>query len=111
MSTYQEPGLASHSSNMVAPREFTGTDEGGWTVVCSKNTLHKMRKIQKKKDRKNIKPPKVSQFFFDDSSSASSSKFSTVKSGTSWSYVLKKALKIDSTKPKKQKSFPRDAWA
>ena len=62
MSTYKESGLASLSSNMVAPREFsTGNDEDDWTVVHSKKTLRKMRKIQQKKDRENTNPPKSPQ--------------------------------------------------
>ena len=105
MSTYKESGLASLSSNMVAPCEFsTGNDEGDWTVVHSKKTLRKMRKIQQKKDRENANPPKSPQFLFYDSPSASSSDISTVKSGTSWSDVLKRALKIGTTVPQDKES-------
>ena len=46
-----ETGLASHSSIMVAPREFArGCEDGeGWIKVSSKKTLRKNKGIHKKK--------------------------------------------------------------
>ena len=84
MSTNKEHGLASHSSNMVAPREFTTEDNGEWTVVQSKRALRKIRKLKKIKDLEASKKNKIPKSFFNDSSSDSSISLSTVKSGTSW---------------------------
>ena len=50
MSTNKDHGLASHSSNMVAPREFTTEDNGEWTVVQSKRALRRIWKLKKIKD-------------------------------------------------------------
>ena len=58
MKTEVEKGLASHSSNMVAPRDCHREPEDGWTVVMSKKNLRKTRK-NKKNDFKK---------FFDASS-------------------------------------------
>ena len=56
-----EKGLASHSSIMVAPREFArGCEDGdgdGWIKVSSKKSLRKEKKIHKNK------PPKDISFF------------------------------------------------
>ena len=54
-----EKGLVSHSSIMVAPREFShGCEDGdGWIKVSSKKSLCKEKKIHKNK------PPKDISFF------------------------------------------------
>ena len=43
-----ETGLASHSPNMGAPRDFHPESEDGWITVTSKKTLHKLLKRQEK---------------------------------------------------------------
>ena len=48
MKTEVEKGLASHSSNMVTPRDCRREPEDGWTVVMSKKNLRKTRKKQEK---------------------------------------------------------------
>ena len=53
MKTAVEKGLASHSSNMVAPRHYHREPEDGWTVVMSKKNLRKTRK-NKKNDLKKV---------------------------------------------------------
>ena len=97
MSTNKEHRLASHSSNMVAPREFTTEDNNEWTVVQSKRALRKLRKEKKNKTYKASNKNKTTKSFFHDSSSDSSFTMSTAKSGTSWSDILKRALKMDRT--------------
>ena len=48
MKTKVEKGLASHSSNMVAPLpDYYREPEDGWTVVTSKKNLRKTRKNKK----------------------------------------------------------------
>ena len=57
METILEKGLASHSSNMVAPHDYHCEPEKGWAVVTSKKNLHKLRKskkIFKKKDKNEV---------------------------------------------------------
>ena len=51
--TEVEKGLASHSSNMVAPRDFHRETEQGWTVVTSKKTLRKFKKNKKNIEKQN----------------------------------------------------------
>ena len=51
--TEVEKGLASHSSNMVAPRDFHRETEQGWTVVTSKKTLRKFKKNKKNIEKKS----------------------------------------------------------
>ena len=58
MSTNKEKGLESHSSNMVAPREFTSTnDKSGWVVIRSNNTqkIKISKKLQDHKEEKKLK--------------------------------------------------------
>ena len=56
--TEVEKGLASHSSNMAAPRDFHRKTEQGWTVVTSKKTLRKFKKNKKNIDKKHKKQEK-----------------------------------------------------
>ena len=49
--TEVEKGLASHSSNKVASRDFHHESEQGWTVVTSKKTLHKYKKNKKNSEK------------------------------------------------------------
>ena len=58
MKTEVEKGLASHSSNMVAPLpDYHRDPEDGWTVVMSKKNLRKTRKNKKKDLRKFLTLP------------------------------------------------------
>ena len=91
-----ETGLASHSSNMVAPREFArGCEDGeGWIKVTSKKNLRKNKGIHKNKPTKDI------TFFSkennqDEVSSASDASIKSDSSGTSWSSIVKKSLKMN----------------
>ena len=82
MKTEVEKGLASHSSNMVAPRDYHREPEDGWTVVMSKKNLRKTRK-NKKNDFKKV---------FDASSVVDSVK-STTSDDSSWASIVKRSLK------------------
>ena len=82
MKTKVERGLASHSSNMVAPRDYHREPEDGWTVVMSKKNLRKTRK-NKKNDFKKV---------FDASSVVDSVK-STTSDDSSWASIVKRYLK------------------
>ena len=84
MKTAAETGLASHSSNMVAPRDFNRETEDGWTVVTSKKTLRRIRKA--KKNQKNYE---------NDASSEDFSIKSTPSNESSWSSIVKRSLKMD----------------
>ena len=91
-----ETGLASHSPNMVAPREFArGCEDGdGWIKVSSKKNLRKNKGIHKNKPTKDI------TFFSkennqDEVSSASDASIKSDSSGTSWSSIVKKSLKMN----------------
>ena len=88
MKTAAETGLASHSSNMVAPRDFNRETEEGWTVVTSKRTLLKIRKAKKniKKNYKNNE--KVA-------SSDDVSMETTPSNESTWSSIVKRSLKMD----------------
>ena len=82
MKTEVEKGLASHSSNMVAPHDYHREPEDGWTVVMSKKNLRKTRK-NKKNDFKKV---------FDASSVVDSVK-STTSADSSWASIVKRSLK------------------
>ena len=84
MKTAAETGLASHSSNMVAPRDFNRETKDGWTVVTSKKTLRRIRKA--KKNQKNNE---------NDASSEDFSIKSTPSNESSWSSIVKRSLKMD----------------
>ena len=99
MKTNVEKGLASHSSNMVAPQELASECEEGWTVVSSKRTLRKIRKLRKLRSN-STKSLKSTDYSSDEEnqepkiSSANASVKST-SSGESWSSIVKRALKMD----------------
>ena len=57
MKTKVEKGLASHSSNMVAPRDCDHEPADGWTVVMSKKNLRKNRKNKKNGLKKFLQLP------------------------------------------------------
>ena len=52
MKTNIEKGLASHSSIMVFPQELTDECEEELTVVSSKRTLQKLRKMKNSTNKK-----------------------------------------------------------
>ena len=67
---------------MVAPRDYHGKPEDGWTIVTSKKNLHKIRR-NKKNDMKNM---------FDTLSVVDSVK-STTSDDSSWASIVKRSLK------------------
>ena len=95
METSVVKGLASHSSIMIAPQELTSECEEGWTVVSSKRTLQKLRKIKKSTNKKykstdhtsaeEQKEPKIS---------SANNSVKSASSRESWSSV-ERALKMD----------------
>ena len=90
-----EKGLASHSSIMVAPREFAhGCEDGdGWIKVSSKKSLRKEKKIHKNKPSKDISFFSAENNQDEVSSATDSNKSST--SGSSWASILKRSLKMN----------------
>ena len=85
--TEVETGLASYSSNMVAPRDFYRVSEQGWTDVTSKKILHKLKKNKKyfSKNNKNKK---------NTASSVADTVKSTSFNDQSWASIVKKSLKM-----------------
>ena len=96
--TEVEKGLASHSSNMVAPRDFHRETEQGWTVVTSKKTLRKFKKNKKNID-KNHKNKK------NTASSVTNTVKSTSSNDQSWASIVKKTLKMSIPKVDSDMSF------
>ena len=88
MKTAAETGLASHSSNMVAPRDLNRETEDGWTVVTSKKTLRRIRKDQKNNKINNKNQDK-------NASSEDVSMKSTPSDESSWSSIVKRSLKMN----------------
>ena len=82
MKTTVEKGLVSHSSNMVAPRDYHREPDDGWTVVIFKKNLRKNRK-NKQNDFKKV---------FDASTVVDSVK-STTSNDSSWASIVKRSLK------------------
>ena len=99
MKTNAEKGLASHSSNMVAPQELASECEEGWTVVSSKRTLRKIRKLRKLRSN-SIKSSKStdhssSEEIQEPKFSSANDSVKSASSGESWSSIVKRALKMD----------------
>ena len=97
MKTSVEKGLASHSSIMVAPQELTSECEDGWTVVSSKRTLRKLRKMKKSTNQKcKESTDKTSaEVHIKSKSSSANDSVKSTSSKESWSSIVKRALKMD----------------
>ena len=93
--TEVDTGLASHSSNMVAPCHFHCESQEGWAVVTSKKTLHKLKKNKKyiSKNKKNT------------ASSIADTVKSTSSDDLSWASIVKKSLKMSIPKVNSDMSF------
>ena len=97
MKTSIEKGLASHSSVMVAPQELTSECKEGWTVVPSKRTLQKLRKLKNSTNRKCKKSTDHTSAEVHNESTISSAN-NSVKSASSKesrSSIVKRTLKMD----------------
>ena len=95
MKTSVEIGLASHSSIMVAPQELSGDNEEGWTVVSSKITLRRLKKISKKQITRSVGSTSSTS---DQEVIQASSDNRSIKSGdssTSWSSIVKRSMKMN----------------
>ncbi len=89
MKTAVEKGLASHSSNMVAPRDYHREPEDGWTVVISKKNLRKIKKNNKNDQKKNYDASSVV-----DSVKSTYSNFGVLKTFFILKYFLLKYVKV-----------------
>ena len=80
---------------MVAPRELTGDNEEGWTVVSSKRTLKYWERSPRKKKQKSVGSISITS---DEEVIQASSENGSVKSrdsSTSWSSIVKRYMKMN----------------
>ena len=80
---------------IVAPQELSGDNEEGWTVVSSKITLRRLKKISKKQITRSVGSTSSTS---DQEVIQASSDNRSIKSGdssTSWSSIVKRSMKMN----------------